>query len=452
MACVRVKLDLGVIPGHLSSILKDLTHRETIIGLRKLSKHHEVVGALNDTLGPEYLDMIEDKLRMVATDQLVQTGQSFRLLRDFSRGVRRHVGIMAQGLSIGSGIKQLIGVTNSIEVLLARHGKGGVPLLLQGYGRMFEPGAVDAVMALSGEMRHRINTADTDIRLNMNRYLAGKMAGDLKGKLSKLHDGAVAHAYILIRYAQTYGVDLPLWLAAHEGALKQGMMGDAAIAAADDAVITSQGAGGAKDTALIEGNIPFLEWLTMFYSYGSAYLNRQVSMGRQLGKGVEGGLPRIAAELPLLVARGLFLCVIPVILDDLINLASGAADAPDDDEGWAEYYAKRAIAYQFYGLPGARDFVSSALGYRYRLSPAQSIPEAWSRLIADTQKAMDGEDVEARKIARDAVHVAGYTLGMPLQGPWRHIDYLWRVLEGEEEPQSVPEFAAAAVLAKREER
>ena len=35
--------------------------------------------------------------------------------------------------------------------------------------------------------------------------------------------------------------------------------------------------------------------------------------------------------------------------------------------------------------------------------------------------------------------------------PWRHVDYLWRVFEGEEEPENVPEFGAAALAGKREE-
>ena len=68
------------------------------------------------------------------------------------------------------------------------------------------------------------------------------------------------------RHGQYYLVDLPLWLAAHEGALRKGVSADAARATADDAVITSQGAGGAKDTTLIEINIPGVELFTMFYS------------------------------------------------------------------------------------------------------------------------------------------------------------------------------------------
>jgi hypothetical protein len=449
-ARLPVKLDLAVIPGHLSAILKDLTHRETVIGIRKLMKHDKVVAAMSDTAGPQFLDMVEDKLRQVATDQVAEMGRALSPIRLFSRGVRRHVGLMAQGFNVISGVKQLIGAANSLEVMTKRHGASGAALLADAYGRMFQRGTVDAVMALSGEMRHRLNTADVDIRLNMQRYLSGQMAGDLKGKLSSAHDGAVAHAYIVIRYMQTYAVDLPLWIAAHEGALKKGLAGDDAIAAADDAVITAQGAGGAKDTALIEGQVPFLEWLTMFYSYASAFLNRQVTMGREVGKSVEGGLPRLAAEMPLLAARAVFLFIVPVILDDLVNQLTNAEDGPGDEESWASYYSKRAAAYQFYGLPFLRDLAGA--NYSYRLSPAQSIGDAWHRLSENVERKLGGKEVSARRAVRDAVNATGYTLGLPLQGPWRHVDYLWRVVEGEEQPESVPEFAGALLTAKREDR
>src|SRR5690606_12303938 len=148
------------------------------------------------------------------------------------------------------------------------------------------PGNVEAMMALSGEMRHRIDTADADIRNAVNRHTAGKMKSTFSGKLAHFHDGAIAHAYIFIRYLQTYLVDIPLWHAANQGALQKGLSEEAAIAAADDAVITAQGGGSAKDTALIEGNIPVVEWLTMFYSYGSAYLNQQITLGLDIGDAV----------------------------------------------------------------------------------------------------------------------------------------------------------------------
>lgn len=109
----------------------------------------------------------------------------------------------------------------------------------------------------------------------------------------------------------------------------------------------------------------------------------------------------------------------------------------------------KVLAYQLYGLPLARDVTNQ---YGYRATPAQAFGDSFRRLAATTSKALGGEEVEARKAARDAVNAVGYTLGLPLAGPCKHVDYLWRVYEGEEEPETVPEFAAAALTGKREER
>ena len=451
-ARIPIKLDLGVVPQHLSSILKDLTHRETVISLRKLVQHHDVIGALGETVGVEFQSMLEDKLKQVATDQVIEAARSMDGLRKVSRAIRRHVGVMAMGLNVVTGLKQIIGLTNSMEVLMARHGAKAPRLLLRGYHQLLQGwgGTVDAVTALSGEMRHRMNNADADIRLAMDRYLSGKMRPGVRGTAARTIDGARVHAHVLIRYAQFYLVDLPLWLGAHSGALQRGKSAADAIAAADDAVIVSQGAGGAKDTALIEGNVPGVELFTMFYSYASAFLQRQVSMGRQLGKALEGGPRQLASELPLLSARMTMLLVLPVILDDLISRAAGSAEEPDEPEGWASYYFMRVLAYQFYGLPGFRDIVGAKFGYR--ATPADAIGNAYLRLAGDMEDALAGEDVEARKVARNTVTAIGYTTGLPLAGPWRHVDYLWRVLAGDEEPETVPEFAAAALIGKREEK
>lgn len=61
------------------------------------------------------------------------------------------------------------------------------------------------------------------------------------------------------------------------------------MAFSDDALIASQSAGGAKDQALIEANIPGIELFTMFYSYANAYFNRQLTLGRDGGKSLLGG-------------------------------------------------------------------------------------------------------------------------------------------------------------------
>ncbi len=235
------------------------------------------------------------------------------------------------------------------------------------------------------------------------------------------------------------------------------MASDDAVAFADGAVIASQGAAGAKDTALIEANIPGVELFTMFYSYANAYLQRQITLGRDVGKAVEGGPARLFAEMPALSARFFYLSILPVLLDEVISQVIGQSDGPDDDEdlwGQAQFYALKALAFQFYGVPILRDLMPTVVGAKnlYSVSPAQGMFQSYITLAADAKKAAGGDAPEARKIAKDVAKAVGYTFGLPLGGPWNHLDYLWRVFDGEEQPESVPEFAAAVAVGKREQR
>lgn len=460
-AKIPLKFDLATIPQHIGMVLKDVTHRETVLSIQKLIRRPEVASTLTRTLGPEAGEAIETKLRVIATDQLLQGGgRAWGALSTGSRTIRRHVGLMAMGYNVVTALKQVLGLAASTEVMIARFGYKAPRLIARGYTRTLEAGAIEHMQSLSGFMRHRMDTADNEIRLNMQRYLAGQMSGSKLGKLKNLHDGAVAHAFVAIQYVQTYAMDIPLWMGAFKGGVDKGLSEVDAAALADDTVRSGQGAGNPMDTALIEQSIPVVEWLTMFYSYASAYLNRQITLGRDVGKAVKGGPRALLLEMPLLSARFAMLAVFPVIAEELINIAvgasKGAGDEDDDgdeddfaDRAW--HFGKRIAAFQFYGIPGLRDVVGSKYGFR--LSPVQSVVDSWSRMLRNIEKAIDPEqDVEARKAVRDAVMATGYTLGLPLNGPYKHIDYLWRVYEGEENPESVPEFAAAVAVGKREER
>lgn len=155
----------------------------------------------------------------------------------------------------------------------------------------------------------------------------------------------------------------------------------------------------------------------------------------------------------MLSARFAYLVVMPVILEELIAHAVGQSDGSDDDD-LASYFGLRMLAYQFYGLPILRDLVPKWAGTQkgaYRMSSAQSVMESLGRLVTDAEKAVDGKDLEHAR-SRDIVMAAGYTFGLPLGGAWKHVDYLWRYFEGEEDPESVPEFAAALAVGKREQQ
>lgn len=457
-AGLPLKFDLQGVPQHLSRVLKDLTHRETLADMLKLTTRKEVTRAIQETLGQEFNDMVGVKLREVATDQQFASNKIVASASRVGWAIRRRVGVAVMGLNTITGLKQLLGITSGTEVLtgdlglksaLAYHTTGYLELLKH-WGSILTDAST-----LSGEMRHRLDTASVDVRRTQQEYLAGRLTGGVVGKVKNADAALRAHAHIMLRYVQTLAVDLPLWYGAMKAASEvKGLQGDDAVAYADSVVLRSQGGGGAKDTAIIEG-MPGAELFTMFYSYASAFLQRQVTLGRDVGVASrDGGKMAAFAMLPHAAARLALGAMIPVLLESLINQATGAADPPDDDE-WLAYYLKRLAAFQFYGLPIFRDTVPSWFGaspYEARLSPAQSAIDAAGRVIADGKKVAGGEDVEGRKLLRDSVNATAIGFGLPIAAPYKSADYLLRVMDGEEDPESIPEFTAAFIAGKREDR
>jgi hypothetical protein len=460
-AKLPLRFDLQSIPQHLSRVLKDLTHRETLVDIQKLTTRPEVTGALQDTLGSEFNDMLATKLREIATDQQFAASKIVASASRVSWAIRRRVGVAAMGLNTITAAKQLLGITSGSEVLTAdlglrqglRYQVSGYMDLLRHWGSMLDDAA-----ELSGEMRHRLQTASLDIRRSQQEYLEGRLRGGPLGKLQNADAALRAHAYILLRYVQTYAVDLPLWYGAMRAGTEVRRLSPAdSVAYADSVVRRSQGAGGAKDTAIVEG-MPGAELFTMFYSYASAFLQRQAHLVRDTGKARQRGA--LFASLPNAAARLALVAVIPVILEDLINQAVGSADGPGDDDSKLWYFLQRIAAFQFYGLPIFRDAAPSLFGaskFEPRLSPAQSALDSINRISKDGKHQFDyvtgetDEGVEARKAARDTVNAAGMWFGLPV-APYKSVDYLWRVLEGEEDPESLPEFTAAFIAGKREEK
>src|SRR5690606_31687187 len=162
------------------------------------------VAAMTKTLGTEGLALVNDKLKHVATDRVFQWAGAMQAAAKVSRGVRRNVGVMAMGYNVGTGLKQILGFSNSLEVMTQRYGLKAPLRLAAGYMALIRGrgAAVEAVRALSGEMRHTLDTVDADVRNAYNLYLSGGMGSGVKAKTGRALTAAQFHAFSIIRYAQ----------------------------------------------------------------------------------------------------------------------------------------------------------------------------------------------------------------------------------------------------------
>ncbi|MDH7640459.1 hypothetical protein [Sphingomonas oryzagri] len=179
----------------------------------------------------------------------------------------------------------------------------------------------------------------------------------------------------------------------------------------DKAVRLSQGAGSAKDLAAVQRGTgkhgEMLKFLTMFYSYFSAFYQRERTLGRDIGQVVR---ERSTRNLPKLAARAFFLVALPPVLADLL-----AGRGPDPDEDWGEWAFKKMIVQLLGPIPLVKDLIEPAWDsltgqktFGFTISPLQAAGDSIVTAAKDLHNVLTGK--ETKHATKDALQAAGHLL------------------------------------------
>lgn len=386
-----IHLSLGVIHRHVGEVIHDLTHREAIMQADKFLQARPIMKAVDESLGPEIRKLFRPWLQRIANEWAYdRAGQAG--IEGFIKKARLNATIVGMGFRVSTILLQAAGYSNSFE----RIGVRWVAPRLKDVGN---PEAWNFVLDKSKEVRARMDTLDRDIRDNVRKAAGQRNLSAVK-----------KFAFHGIGYMDRVVV-IPSWLGAYDKAIAEGMDETDAIYAADKAVRQSQGAGAAKDLAAIQsGRGTFGEagkLLTMFYSFMSAFYQRQRTFGRDV---------RYAklSDAPGLIARAWWLFVVPPLLSELL---AGRTPDEDDDESWAEW-AISSIMFQIFGpIPVLRDIgaplwakATDRPSFGYRFTPAQGGVESVLNVGSDLGKIARGE--ETKRATRNAIETTGYFTGL----------------------------------------
>lgn len=411
-----------VITQHMAKVVKDLTHREAIVQANKILTNRDIRNVLQETMGPAYEKQMLPWLRSVVNDR---NGGSAQGLSDFSRWMmtaRANVVAATMGFKATTMIAQITGISQSLDKVKGRYLSQAVLDYLR------HPVALTRqVRELSGEMRNRSNTLDRDIRDQL-RNLTGQTSGYAQVQRFAFHGIAIMDTMVTV----------PTWLGAYRQAIAEGASEETAILEADAAVRMTQGAGGAKDLAAIQRNNELAKSVTMFYSYFSVLYNRMRDMGRDVQE---------IRDMPRFLSRMMFTVMVPAVLGELI-LGRG----PDDDEDPAAWTIRKVLLYPMMSVPVLRDVVSSIdSGFDYRFSPLASVFDKIGKAATATGKMIEG-DMEWGEYSVKVGETMGYVFGVAGTAQMAATGkYLWRVSEGEENPDNIAELLAYALLGKRKE-
>lgn len=410
-----ILLSPSVLSRHVTEVVHDITHREAMMDTHKFLNDPRIVKAVRSVMGEDIQKQFNPWLHHIS-NELAYEAQG---LGGFERALKTlRVNATFTGLAFrwSTVAMQISGFVQTAEVL-------GTTALAKGvfaYGQ-HPISSFPFVLERSQEVRSRMDTMDRDMRdMLSNESRLGKTVSDIR-----------AAGFMAIGAVDRF-VSVVSWMAAYNKSLETGAAEEVAIAYADEVIRKSQGSGAAKDLAAImrgKGSAgEMLKSITPFYSFMSAYYQRQRNFARDTGKAFR---KRDAAAIPGLVTRFLLLYVFPALAAEWL---AGRWPDDDDEESFTQW-ALQTMALNALGpLPVVRDLANIAVkGFDSSVSSVDRFLSTASRTIKDMQRLADGEDT--KRATRNAMEVGGY-FGAPTSGQMAATSqFLVDVYSGDQRPE-----------------
>lgn len=387
-----IHLSLEVIPQHLMEVVHDLHWREAIMDGQRFLSDPRIVNAIRSKLGREYQGQLQPWLNHMAMEY-AKDRQGMAGWDQAMKTLRTNMTLVGMGYRLTTIFSQIGGFADSTAELGARWMASGAV--------SYATHPIDSiafVRSRSGEMQHRADNLDRDIR-KVSKQMAGK-----DGLLDPVRD----FAFKGVAWADA-AVTIPTWLGAYNKAQHEGKSEREAIEYADQMVRHSQGSSGSKDLVRLQTSGEAGKLITMFYSYFSHYYNAQRDVGRRL---VDARTP---ADFGDALARAFWLNGPGVLAAQLF-----AGQGPDEEkESWAAWAARTMFFNLFMGIPVVRDLASTTSNAvagkfvgGYQLSPISRVFETGGRVASDAWKVATGEEPSDKAVSH-VINLTGYMTALP---------------------------------------
>lgn len=438
-------LNLDVLPRHLTGVIHDLAYREAIIDSDRFLADTRIREAVETTLGREVYQQFRPWLQAIANDKVYdQRGLAWwDRAAHWARTSSTMVGLGFRATTMM--IHGMTAASNSVGEIGPRWMMSGVNAFLGSPAKM--AAARDFVFDRSGEMRNRMNEVDRDVRDALREM---ETAGD-RNPAQKVYDSARRFAYYGISMLDM-GSAMPTWIGAYNKAMHEGLSEQDAVYSADKAVRNAHGGGGSKDLAAIQRGSEFQKLFTMFYSFWNHFYNRQRDIARRAGAATtlakQGEYGAAARDFAMVAARSWFYFVLP----QLIHAAIKPAPANQQEESWPAWAAKEIGLGLFSGVPVLRDIANSAAtGRGYSATPAAQMVDSVMKSGKDLASAVGLNDQPVSdNWVKHAIQNSGYVFGLPTGQASNVGQFLWDVIDGQQDPQGAQEWLHGLIYGKAE--
>jgi hypothetical protein len=417
-----VRLHISVFEKSVMETIHDIAYRRAVIDASRIIRNDRFADAYEVTSGKEAYEQLMPWVEAIAKPPMEVVhgpAQVFVTLR-------RNLPVAFMGFKIGTAMIQVSGLAAAVPILGTARVAGGVAKAFAG-GPFSVLSAWQAVSEKSEFMRDRPMGYDRDVREITTAMGASNPLGSMK-----------RNAFMLIS-AMDIGISTPIWIAAYDKAMDGKADGiaagdeEAAILWADSVVRRTQTAGRTQDLARVQRDTEFWKQLTMIYGYFGGLYGYTAQQVRSVRSGETN-----AAQFAW------FATMLFVVVPLLAEFLGGRLVPDDDDDETLAGNMGRSVLSNFAGMfPVVRDAVNYQIKpqYGYNMSPVASGAED---VVRATTMFNDGEVTESE--VKNAMRAVGGLFGLPASQMIITGDYMWDVMNGEEDPLEDPVDAAQEAL------
>lgn len=411
-----ILLSPSVLSRHVNEVVHDITHREALMDAHRFLNDARIVSAVRNALGEEVQKQFNPWLQHIA-NEFAYDAQGMGAIEKGLKAIRTNATFVGLAYRASTIMLQITGFIQTAEVI-------GTRWLAQGvYSFSMRPReSWNFVLENSQEVAARMETMDRDMREMLNA----------QSRLGKGVSAFKANGFALIGMVDRF-VSVVSWIGAYNQAQARGDGDARSIAYADEVVRKSQGSGAAKDlAAIMRGKGAAGEAAKMimpFYSFMSAYYQRQRTLARDYGTAFRTGSVK---DFPDLLTRTVMLYVLPVIASEWL---AGRLPDDDDEEGFTQWLLAAIGANALGPIPVVRDVANFATkGFASDVSSVDRFLGSANRVVTDAKNLWEGD--ETTRATRNVMEVAGYA-GAPTSGQVAATSqFLVDVFSGDQHPET----------------
>ena len=417
---------------HTTQVIKDLTHREAVVLANRILTNPKVRTTLAEVMGEDYRDQFMPWLRNIVNDRNGAASQAASKWQTFATSSRANLVAAVLGFKFSSVIVQLTDATRVV-------GPGEYRVPVDKFSGAFldflqhPKDTIKMVHELSGEMRHRPENLDRDLRPQWDR-----LRGDASWKAEWNRK-----AFKGLGFMDAL-ISVPAWVGAYRHAMDKGETSDNAVLMADRTVRLNLMAGNPKDLLGVQRDPDkFMKLVTMFMGDGPAQYNLLRNAGHKMD-----GLSGIGTFTGTAIAVSM-----ANIIGDYLK-----GQKPADGEDKRKWALRKALLAWSQPIPIIRDVASAVDGKLagkpfsdYRLSPVVTVGQKLVDGIHRVQMLAEGTE-KAPDFAIHALDTIGTVYGVGGTSQFvASAKYLRRVQTGEEKPANAMELIGNTIQGKPKE-